>query len=390
MKQITKTIAIFISCLFVESNIYAQDKVIEESRVQTEHEISLENEIYYHNLINIAALIIVLVASIHSFSTIRLYRKSRKLNKELELKKDELEKQQSKMIMQNKLLEEKNRIITVQNNEVKDSINYAGYIQRAAMPSKTLIEIIFGDHMVIFHPRDIVSGDFYWAKQTDKYKMLAVADCTGHGVPGGFLSMLGMSILDYLAISADSNEDFSAATMLDEVRRLFKQSLHQRGKEEDNHDGMDMALVVMSNESNCMSYAGAFRPLLHVRDGVITKYDADRMPIGLHYHEAEHFTNHIIELNEGDCIYLYSDGMTDQFGYDDKNEVRKFTAKRLRTAIESVCSYPFYKQQQILEGVMESWRTSGDIADIGLYEQTDDMVLVGIKYDPDYYAVSLF
>lgn len=322
----------------------------------------------------------------------RSFRRTRVVNQLLDRKNLALEEQKEEIATQNEYLisqkeqieeqkvnlEYQNKIITAKNRQITDSINYASLIQQAALPSASQMNSIFGEHLVIYRPLNIVSGDFYWTSQVGRYKMLAVADCTGHGVPGAFLSMLGMSILN--DISKDvSQESVSAGEMLDSMRQIFKDSLHQRGNEEDNHDGIDLALVIIDIEKMEMHYAGAFRPVLIFRDGEVIKLDADRMPIGVHYKEADHFTDHRVDLVKGDVIYIYSDGMTDQFGYDSDMTVHKFTSKRLKSLLTDVHRQPFSTQKMKIELALDKWRLDSLAKSGEPYEQTDDAILVGVR-----------
>ncbi len=359
-----------------------------------EREIHYESATRIHTIIIGATALILILVVIFTFFVIRSYKRSREANTRLDQKNCELEQQKEEMLVQNEYLEqqkeqieqqqhnliEQNKIITSTNQQITDSINYASLIQRAALPSEGQMSSIFGSHMVIYNPLNIVSGDFYWATQVGKLKMLAVADCTGHGVPGAFLSMLGISILNDIAARA-TTQNLTAAAMLDQMRNIFKLALHQRGAETDNHDGIDIALLVINPEEMTLSYAGAYRPALIIREHEITKLEPDRMPIGSHYNEAEHFTEHQMKLQTGDSIYIFTDGMTDQFGYDSQNKIHKYTSKRLRTLLADIHKQPFSVQKTKIELSIESWRldTQSATANGTPYEQTDDALLIGIR-----------
>lgn len=329
----------------------AQSKLDEQMRLHKAKEEQLEADRRIQKLIITATIIALLILLILITIIIRYNLKSRRLVAELD-KKD---------------------------TEMTSSLKYASLIQRAVMPSRRLMEQIFGDTIIIYRPLNIVSGDFFWAQEVGRYKIIAVADCTGHGVPGAFLSMLGMSILDYLAPSISQDSEISAGEILDKVRVLFKQSLHQHGETGENQDGIDMALVIIDTQTKTMHYAGAFRPILLARGKEIMKYDADRMPIGIHYKESDHFRDNIIQLLDGDIIYMYSDGITDQFGYDAKGEVHKFTAKRLKELLSRIDRLSLNEQENAIEETLNSWRLASDDPDELPYEQTDDAILIGIK-----------
>ncbi|MCQ2228265.1 MAG: SpoIIE family protein phosphatase [Bacteroidales bacterium] len=322
----------------------------EEIRAQKERELLLKTQAKQQTIITTAVVIVLLLLTILTIFIVHSYIRSRKVNM---------------------MLDQKNR-------EITDSINYASLIQRAAMPSKVSMSETFGDYMVIFRPLNIISGDFFWASNKGDLKALAVADCTGHGVPGAFLSMLGMAILEY--ISQRHNEgEVSAGKMLDDMKKVFKQSLHQNGNEADNHDGIDIAIVIIDTKKKQIHYAGAFRPLIIASEGRLTKYDADRMPIGAYYNESEHFTDHVIDVKTGDTLYLFSDGITDQFGYDEKHEVHKFTAKRFKSLLSSIAHLPLSEQKTLISNAIDEWRTDSRSAELEQYEQTDDTTIVGVR-----------
>ncbi len=362
----------------------AQAQFNDQLNQQYQRELTLQSEADKNAIISAAAIVVLLLVSALTMVIARSYIRSKRNNALLDAKNIELEQQKEETLAQNECLalqnqqiEQQNQIITQVNNEITDSINYASIIQRAALPSEQLLNSIFSEHMVVYKPRNIVSGDFYWATQTDHYKMIAVADCTGHGVPGAFLSMLGMSILDYLALNEEKNTTtINAGQMLDHLRELFKQSLHQ--SDNTNHDGIDMALLIINNATYEAYYAGAFRPIIVAHNDDLTLYPADRMPIGIHYNEVEHFTNNVIQLYPSDIVYLYSDGITDQFGYpDDSYKEKKFTARRLIQLLNNIKTLSLHVQKTQIENTISKWTTTAD----GLHhcEQTDDAVLIGIR-----------
>lgn len=330
----------------------AKARFDQQMHEREKYELQLESQAKMHKLMFVMAITMLVMAMIMGIIIIRSYNRSRKLNKVLDTK----------------------------NSELTDSINYASLIQRAAMPSEKMMGNLFNEYMVIFRPLNIISGDFFWASQKGRFKAIAVGDCTGHGVPGAFLSMLGMAILEYISQRHNDNSA-SAGHMLDDMRAVFKHSLHQNGNETDNHDGIDIALVIIDTEEHKIYYSGAFRPLFIMRGKELVKYNADRMPIGEHLNEQEHFTDNVIDVNPGDILYLFSDGITDQFGYDDHHEVHKFTAKRLKTLLTSVAHLPLAEQKSIIENTIDDWRTDIMSDNNQLYEQTDDTTVVAVRID---------
>ncbi|MCQ2204011.1 MAG: SpoIIE family protein phosphatase [Bacteroidales bacterium] len=335
-----------------------------------------EHDLETQRIIIISVVIVLLLAIAIIITTIAYYIKSRKLNLILDQKNVDLELQKTNIESQKKELEEQNTVIERANRALTDGINYASLIQKSVMPTPEQMNGIFGDNLVYYHPLHIVSGDFYWATQVGHLKMFAVGDCTGHGVPGAFLSMLGLSILNDMSTRIDEN-NLSAATMLDNMRRNIMKALHQNGEQNENHDGMDIALIIIDTHTLKMNYAGAYRPVVIIRNGEAIKLNPDRMPIGTHYRESDHFTDKFIELKYDDIIYLFSDGMTDQFGYDEKQEIHKYSDKRLVNLLTTIASLPFSQQMDAIDNEYRSWRSFNGM--YHLYEQTDDAILVGLR-----------
>lgn len=244
------------------------------------------------------------------------------------------------------------------------------------MPSDKYLDKLFGEHFVIFRPKDIVSGDFYWASERDGQIILAVADCTGHGVPGAFVSMLGISILNDL-VSNVSSSNVSAGHLLDELRTKLTTALHQRGDENSSRDGMDIGLVIIDSEFRSLHFAGAYRPLFVHHEGSLIKIDADRMPIGVYADSERPFTDHHITLHSGDMLYLFTDGIVDQFGFDPiKGKEAKYTVHRLSQLLNQIYSLPCAEQSVIIQQSIDSWRR---VLTAEQSEQTDDNLFVGIR-----------
>jgi len=277
-----------------------------------------------------------------------------------------------------KQIEQKNEKITVQrdqiaskNQEITDSINYAEKIQTAVLPSKKLLNEIITDHFIIYRPKDIVSGDFYWFTQTDKYFIIAAADCTGHGVPGAFMSMLGITLLNEIV---NNRNIVDAKEILNELREAVKKSLRQEGNYNEQKDGMDIALCVLNNKEQTLQYAGANNPLYIIRKNSESKehelleYKADRMPIGIFPKDHLSFNNNDIKLEEDDRIYMFSDGFADQFGGEKGN---KFKSKNLKNLILSVQDKSMEEQKKWIENSLDEWQ--------GNHNQVDDILLIGIK-----------
>ena len=277
----------------------------------------------------------------------------------------------------NDLLEKQKSEISFQNSQIMDSIGYAGMIQRALMPDDGDIRSVFSDYYLIYRPLNIVAGDFYWMEQVGKYKMVVGADSTGHGVPGAFVSVLGINLLNDLAHRVVKNNG-SPAKILDEMRRRLMLALGQdrekfeRG-EKINMDGIDLALAIIDTETNTLRYSGAYRPLwVYGGDGV-TVLKPDKMPIGVYVGDQKDFSEQTLQVKPGDSLYMFSDGITDQFGYldDTKTTYKHFSVKRLLKTVGEIAAKPFPEQRQILESTFDAWQNG--------YQQLDDIIFLAVK-----------
>ncbi|TAD98299.1 MAG: GAF domain-containing protein [Bacteroidetes bacterium] len=303
------------------------------------------------------------------------------LEQKVEQRTAELNKTNGNLQVMIRQVEKQREIITEKNENITASINYARNIQRAMLPFQTKIESAFGENnfFVMYMPRDIVSGDFYFFEQilTSQHQRLsffAVADCTGHGIPGAFMSMIGNQILHEIIIK---NKVYEANRILESLHKGVRQALRQ--EQTDNNDGMDILITVLhqntdSNVFEEIDYSGAMNPFYYVTFPVdapaeFKEIKATKRAIGGKQKEEERlFENHKIVLNETTILYLSTDGFQDQFG---GAENRKFLTKRFRELLFSVSNLPLNEQKDILENTINSW--------IGSYHQTDDITIVGLK-----------
>jgi len=277
----------------------------------------------------------------------------------------------------NEQLEKQNALVNHANKQIKESIQYAKRIQSAVIPSEEIMHILFSDCVIYFRPLNTVSGDFYWAAQYGRYEVLTIADCTGHGVPGALMSMLGMSILNEIATSLNVAAKPTAAGVLEQLRIKLIGALRQRNnKSGRTYDGMDMAFCLIDNVEMTLQFAGAYRPLLLMRDDKMIVYEGDRMPVGVHYLQNEPFHNIKIDVRKNDLLYMYSDGFSTQPGQ--APEYIKFGEKRVREMIKRYHSLPFAEQGRKYGQVFDSWRkpVSSELAEI---EQFDDVLILGVK-----------
>jgi len=258
---------------------------------------------------------------------------------------------------------EQKEIIEEKNKDITDSINYAKRIQNAILASKEIKYKLFPDAFVLFKPKDIVSGDFYWFAGKDGKRLIAACDCTGHGVPGALMSMIGNNLLNKVVNEKAVTSPNKILTEIDaELRKTLK-------KEEnvDSKDGMDVALLSFSGDTE-MEYAGANRPLWIIRDGKLEETKATKISIGGdRFGQQIEFVNHLVKLKKGDTVYIASDGFADQFNNNDK----KLMTKRFKEILLGIQHLPMVEQEKYLDEFIDKWR--------GALEQTDDILVIGIR-----------
>ncbi len=255
--------------------------------------------------------------------------------------------------------------IRKKNKDITDSILYAKTIQDAILVPKEEMSKKLRDFFVLYKPKEIVSGDFYFYKETKDGLYLAVADCTGHGVPAGFMSMLGNAFLNEII---NEKSSISPAKILDELRDHVIKSLHQKSEME-TKDGIDIALLYFDTNFKTVQYAGAFNPLYIICDGAVKEIKADLFPAGINFTDSKPpFTNHELELKKGDTLYVFSDGYSDQFGGPNG---RKFLKKQMQQMFLSVQEKSMKEQEVVFYKTFESWK--------GSLEQVDDVLVFGIR-----------
>ena len=303
-------------------------------------------------------LIFVIILLIVRYRLQRLQRQKRILEGEVTKRTAEVIKQKEEIEAQRDQIEMKNQNIT-------DSIMYARRIQSAVLPPKELIAESLPDHFIFFKPRDIVSGDYYYFNKKGTKLVLAAADSTGHGVPGAFMSMLGIAFLNDII---NKQQELCAGEILTALRSYVKTSLHQTGKRDEAKDGMDIALIVLDTETLELQYAGAHNSLFYVSNREQYEIKADKMPIGIYIKEKEAFTNHTLQMQKGDVLYMYSDGYTDQFG---GAKGKKFLRRRLKSLLFEIHDYSPEKQHEVLERTFNEWTDK--------QEQLDDVLVIGVK-----------
>ena len=285
-------------------------------------------------------------------------------NNILKSQKEEILAQNEEIIVQRDLVTDQYDQLVRQKKSITDSINYALRIQEAIMPSAKWRHDNLPEHFILYKPKDIISGDFFWIRKINNLIVFAIADCTGHGVPGAMLSMMGVALLNEIV---RKREITKANHVLNEMRKEIILSLNQKGNIREQKDGMDIALCAIDYENRKLQFAGANNPMVIIRDNKIINYKGDRMPIGISM-VNEDFTNHEIDIYENDMIYLYTDGYVDQFG---GNREKKFHSKTLRKMLLAIHKNPLQKQKAKLQNTLAAWQ--GDLP------QIDDITILGLK-----------
>ncbi|OFX47743.1 MAG: hypothetical protein A2046_11020 [Bacteroidetes bacterium GWA2_30_7] len=309
-------------------------------------------------------------------------------NEFLELKNSEINRQKNELIKKSKELDIANKELhginieldtlykaskeieielQYKNDQINDSINYATRIQTSILPDISTLKTLFSDNFVLFKPKDKVSGDFYWWANIESHTVVTVSDCTGHGVPGAFMSMLGVSFLREIVLREFIT---TPGVILRKLRKEIIQVLKQKGTFGEQKDGMDMALISINQETLEMEYAGANNPCWIIRSKTLPEVEVlhpDKMPIGI-YEDMKPFTTKTLQLFKNDQIYLTTDGYADQFGGKDNKKLKMANLKELllQNTKESMT-----KQKELLESKFEKWKGKND--------QIDDVLILGIK-----------
>jgi serine phosphatase RsbU (regulator of sigma subunit) len=273
------------------------------------------------------------------------------------MQKDEIEQQRDLAAAQRDQ-------IAYQKKHITDSIMYAKRIQTALIPSLELFSDKL-EHFVLYKPLAIVSGDFYWVSSQGNKQIIIAADCTGHGVPGAFMSMLGVALLNEIV---NGKHILMPDQIIENIRQGVIKSLSQVAEEESIKDGMDISVCVVDFDNSILWYAGANSPIYLIRGGELIHYRPDKMPAAIHY-RMNPFTMHKIELQKGDAFYMFSDGFSDQFGGPSQ---KKFMSVQLKETLIKITSQPMLKQAEILNDIFEKWR--------GDSPQVDDVTLIGVRY----------
>ncbi len=305
---------------------------------------------------------------------LRGYRQKQKANMLLRAQKqqildqnEELKQQKEEIITQRDEIEKQRNQIEEKNTHITDSIRYAMRIQHAILPSNDFISQSLNDFFVLFLPKDIVSGDFYWVDSVGDTILFAAVDCTGHGVPGAFMSIVGSNLLN-----AAVHED--GLTKPAEILNYLSVGVSATLQKDDDRkvkDGMDLTLCALNIKKMEVEYAGAYNPLIHVRNKEAIQHKVDVYPIGQAFSERFNgYNSYHVQLEKGDTLYVFSDGYQDQFGGP---KGKKFMKKRLREMLASISDKPMQEQRDILHQAFEDWKREGN------KEQIDDVIVFGVR-----------
>lgn len=300
------------------------------------------------NLLGGLVLLVLLV----SLAVFRSYRIKKKANTQLVATNQEIERSRDQIMAQKK--------------EITDSIHYAKRIQQAILPPAELVKKLLPDSFVLYKPKDIVSGDFYWLEEWGDKVLFAAVDCTGHGVPGAFMSIVGYNLLNR---ALNEHGIDKPQLILNSLNKGISNTLRQSEEDATVKDGMDISICALNRKTMQLEFAGAYNSLYLVRDGKLTEIAGDKFPVGIFVgEEMQQFKGHELQLKKGDCLYLFTDGIADQFGGP---KGKKFKYKQLQEKLLSMYASPMADQGKALDKVIEDWR--------GELEQIDDMLVIGVR-----------
>lgn len=269
------------------------------------------------------------------------------------------------VVRQKEEIEYKNEELEILYKQVTDSIHYAKRIQEAILPPDSFIKSVLPQSFVLYKPKDIVSGDFYWVEKKNDLVYFAAVDCTGHGVPGAFMSLVGHNILKDIINNTDV---LQPADIMDRLREGVVNTLHADNSGKERKDGMDMTLCSINYSTLELQFAAAFNPLYIVRNGELLEHKANKFPIGAFIGEKKGFTNHTVQLQKGDQIFIFSDGYADQFGGE---KGKKFMVGNFRKLLTNISTQSPDMQKETLDSTLVKWQ--------GEHEQVDDVLVIGVK-----------
>ena len=315
------------------------------------------NQVTARNYTIIVIALVSLMLIVIILLLLRRNSERKKMNKALSERNNRIAEQNAEILSNLKIINQKNRDIT-------DSLNYAGKIQKSLLRNFANYSHLISGYFILYLPKDIVSGDFYWGHQVDDKFVFTVGDCTGHSVPGAFMSMLGISLLNQIV---GQQHIIKASEILEKMRESVKLNLGQSGDDEEAKDGMDMALCVWDYKKGTINYSGAYNPMFMVRSGELTVFNPEKCPVGIHAKEVP-FTYQYIDVVKGDRIFMFSDGYADQFGGP---RFEKFKLARFKKLLIETSYMPMHMQYDKLESTFVDWKQD--------MVQIDDVCVLGVE-----------
>ena len=334
----------------------------------TENYSFIIRKAWYNTWVFRVLIILLFITSTYLFYIIRIRTikaQNDKLEQQVRERTHELEVANTEIEAQRDFARYQRDQIAQHQKAIMDSIQYALTIQNSLLPSAHILKANLPEHFILFKPRDIVSGDFYWFSEHENHYYIAAADCTGHGVPGAFMSMLGMALMNEIV---NKHPDIDPDSLLNELRSQIIETLHQKGDPGAAKDGIDMVVCKIDKQKSRLLFAGANNSLYHIRNKELTEYKTDKMPVSIHL-VMHPFTGHAIDLKPGDHVYLFSDGYADQFGGPKGKKLKYVPFKRL---LVSISEREMHEQGLQLDREFEQWK--GDL------DQIDDVVVIGLKF----------
>lgn len=350
-----------------------KEKQVHQLEFKIEHERYKKQRLF--SVITIFGLMMAAILSIYILTRLIKIKKqnaiieshkllAEKNSSELSEQNEKILFQRNEIIQQHKKLLEQNNLLETHKKQITDSIKHAGLIQNAVLPKKEFLKQILNDYFVIFLPKDIVSGDFYWASRINEFKIFTVADCTGHGVPGALMSMLGVSILNEIIIK---NQITRPAEILSKLRETLIDITNQTGNYGEQRSAIDMSICTLNTLTKELQFAGANSNMyLLTKNKNVVEFNGDYQPIGIQ-DDMKPFANQNIFIEKGEMIYLFSDGYSHQFGGKQK---RKFQNKKIIELLPILSDKSLSEQKDILENTFFSWKNN--------YEQIDDVTVLGV------------
>lgn len=382
---------------------YEFNKKEERSKISQARKDALkEEELKRQRFMVYLSIVVLLLVAVFTYFLFRANSKNKKANvllssqkEQIEQTNEELNQQNEEIAAQRDEIENQKSKVEIQHQEIKDSILYAKRIQQALLTSEGYVTQFLPEYFVLFKPKDVVSGDFYWFYGNPKPEeikndsvYISAADCTGHGVPGAFMSMMGINFLNEIVVEKKIS---APDEILNELRKMIISALNPKGSGVESKDGMDIVLCNLNTTTLEINFASANNPLYIVREFAgsvvqsdksvslsqklsnsktyeLTEYKADKFPVGKYNDIEKSFTLQTVQLQKNDQVYLFSDGFADQFGGSNN---KKFKYKQLQDLLLMIADMPLTNQKEILNGTFENWR--------GDNEQVDDVLIIGIR-----------